>query len=139
MAKSSSSLEYQHLRRLQKSQYACTSGIGLKPSWGGMQAIQSFVRQSMAYIPQTPDKETRIELIKTLQTVTEGKVRSITRPFKHCIHCCSKSCVMPVDCAYDGKPAPSDVADRPVLRIRPALHGFTARVPNVYVCRDRTN
>lgn len=39
-----------------------------------VQAIQSFVRQSMAYIPQTPDKETRIELIKTLQTVTEGKV-----------------------------------------------------------------
>ncbi|CAL5228222.1 g11312 [Coccomyxa viridis] len=38
------------------------------------QAIQSFVRQSMAYIPQTPDKETRIELIKTLQTVTEGKI-----------------------------------------------------------------
>ena len=38
------------------------------------QAIQSFVRQSMAYIPQTPDKGTRIELIRTLQTVTEGKV-----------------------------------------------------------------
>ena len=29
----------------------------------------------MAYIPQTPDKDTRIELIRTLQTVTEGKVR----------------------------------------------------------------
>ena len=37
------------------------------------------MRQSMAYIPQTPDKETRIELIKTLQTVTEGKVSCILR------------------------------------------------------------
>ena len=68
-----------------------------------MQAIQSFVRQSMAYIPQTPDKETRIELIKTLQTVTEGKVSCLSQPllqhadlsfirgailwgFTHCVH-----------------------------------------------------
>lgn len=40
-----------------------------------LQAVQAFVRQAMGYIDQTPDKETRIELIKTLQTVTEGKVR----------------------------------------------------------------
>ena len=104
-----------------------------------MQAIQSFVRQSMAYIPLTPDKETRIELIKTLQTVTEGKVSRMLRPFKHCIHCCSKSCAMPVGCVCNGKPAPSDVADRPVLRIRAASHGFIARVPHAYVCRDRTS
>ncbi|CAL8471167.1 g10709 [Coccomyxa elongata] len=38
------------------------------------QAVQAFVRQAMGYIDQTPDKETRIELIKTLQTVTEGKI-----------------------------------------------------------------
>ena len=38
------------------------------------QAVQSFVRQAMGYIDQTPDKETKVELIKTLQTVTEGKV-----------------------------------------------------------------
>ena len=29
----------------------------------------------MTYIDHTPDKETRVELIKTLQSVTEGKVR----------------------------------------------------------------
>ncbi len=28
----------------------------------------------MGFIDQTPDKESRVELIKTLQTVTEGKV-----------------------------------------------------------------
>ena len=50
---------------------ACSRTISIAVH--AMQAIQSFVRQSMAYIPQTPDKETRIELIKTLQTVTEGK------------------------------------------------------------------
>jgi hypothetical protein len=30
----------------------------------------------MGYIEQTPDRETRIEIIKTLQSVTEGKVCS---------------------------------------------------------------
>ncbi|EIE19531.1 putative 26S proteasome regulatory subunit [Coccomyxa subellipsoidea C-169] len=38
------------------------------------QAVQAFVRQAMGYIDQTPDKESRVELIKTLQTVTEGKI-----------------------------------------------------------------
>lgn len=28
----------------------------------------------MTYIDQTPDKETKVSLIKTLETVTEGKV-----------------------------------------------------------------
>ena len=28
----------------------------------------------MDYVEKTPDKETKIELIKTLQSVTEGKV-----------------------------------------------------------------
>ena len=28
----------------------------------------------MGYLDQAPDKDTRVELIKTLQTVTEGKV-----------------------------------------------------------------
>lgn len=84
-----------------KANMHIASGIGLKPAWGGTQAIQSFVRQSMAYIPQTPDKETRIELIKTLQTITEGKVSCILRPQKHCIHCCSMSCAMPVGCVWE--------------------------------------
>lgn len=38
------------------------------------QAVQSMVRQCMSYIPDTPDKETRVELIKTLQALTEGKI-----------------------------------------------------------------
>ncbi len=41
-----------------------------------MQVVQAFVRQAMGYVDQAPDKETRVELIKTLQTVTEGKVIS---------------------------------------------------------------
>jgi hypothetical protein len=38
------------------------------------QVIQSFVRQAMGYIDSTPDKATKVSLITTLQTVTEGKV-----------------------------------------------------------------
>lgn len=38
------------------------------------QAVQAFVRQAMSYVDHTPDRETRIQLIKTLQSVTEGKV-----------------------------------------------------------------
>ena len=41
-----------------------------------LQVVQAFVRQAMGYVDQAPDKETRVELIKTLQTVTEGKVIS---------------------------------------------------------------
>jgi hypothetical protein len=39
------------------------------------QVIQAFVRQAMGYIDGLPDKESQVSLIKTLQTVTEGKVR----------------------------------------------------------------
>lgn len=57
-----------------------------------MQAVQSFVRQSMAYIPQTPDKESRIELIKTLQTITEGKVSHMTcESFRESFELCGKT------------------------------------------------
>lgn len=38
------------------------------------QAIQAFVRQAMTYIDQTPNAETKVSLIKTLQAVTEGKI-----------------------------------------------------------------
>ena len=41
-----------------------------------MQAVQAFVRQAMGYIDQTPDKATKVELIKTLQSVAEGKVQN---------------------------------------------------------------
>jgi 26S proteasome regulatory subunit N5 len=40
-----------------------------------VQAVQAFVKQGMSYINLTPDLETKVELIKTLQSVTEGKVR----------------------------------------------------------------
>lgn len=40
-----------------------------------LQVVQAFVRQAMGYLDATPDKETQVSLIKTLQTVTEGKVR----------------------------------------------------------------
>ena len=39
-----------------------------------LQAVQAFVRQAMEYVEKTPNKETKVELIKTLQSVTEGKV-----------------------------------------------------------------
>lgn len=38
------------------------------------QVVQAFVRQAMGYLADTPDKETKVELIKTLQSVTEGKI-----------------------------------------------------------------
>ncbi|XP_074280680.1 26S proteasome non-ATPase regulatory subunit 12 homolog A-like [Silene latifolia] len=38
------------------------------------QAVTAMVQQAMQYIDQTPDLETRIELIKTLNTVSAGKI-----------------------------------------------------------------
>ncbi|XP_019179537.1 PREDICTED: 26S proteasome non-ATPase regulatory subunit 12 homolog A-like [Ipomoea nil] len=38
------------------------------------QAVQAMVRQAMEYIDQTPDLETKIELIKTLNNVSAGKI-----------------------------------------------------------------
>eukprot|EP00891_Asterochloris_glomerata_P006770 jgi/Astpho2/6770/e_gw1.00103.16.1_t len=38
------------------------------------QAVQAFVRQAMSYVDQTPEQETKVELIRTLQSVTEGKI-----------------------------------------------------------------
>mmetsp|Transcript_35851 Transcript_35851/g.101471 ORF Transcript_35851/g.101471 Transcript_35851/m.101471 type:complete len:489 (-) Transcript_35851:103-1569(-) len=38
------------------------------------QVVQDFVRQAMGYISHTPDLETKIELIKTLQSITDGKI-----------------------------------------------------------------
>lgn len=38
------------------------------------QVIQSFVRQAMGYLDATPDEATRVQLITTLQSVTEGKI-----------------------------------------------------------------
>ncbi|GER48997.1 26S proteasome regulatory subunit family protein [Striga asiatica] len=38
------------------------------------QAVQSMVQQAMLYIDQTPDLDTKIELIKTLNNVSAGKI-----------------------------------------------------------------
>jgi 26S proteasome regulatory subunit N5 len=37
-------------------------------------AIQRMVQEAMNYIDKTPSKETKVDLIQTLRTVTEGKV-----------------------------------------------------------------
>lgn len=39
-----------------------------------VQAVTAMVQQAMQYIDETPDLETRIELIKTLNNVSAGKV-----------------------------------------------------------------
>lgn len=39
------------------------------------QAITAMVQKAMEYIDLTPDMDTRIELIKTLSSVSAGKVR----------------------------------------------------------------
>ena len=58
------------------------------------QAIQAFVRQSIGYLEHSPDKETKISLIKTLLTVTEGKVRPCHAPLRvaRCVHVMHSSC-----------------------------------------------
>ncbi|KAK9797011.1 hypothetical protein WJX73_004598 [Symbiochloris irregularis] len=38
------------------------------------QAVQAFVKQAVSYVDKAPDRETTVELIKTLQAVTEGKM-----------------------------------------------------------------
>jgi hypothetical protein len=42
--------------------------------WGDVQAVTAMVQQVMQYIAETPTVEARIELIKTLNTVSAGKV-----------------------------------------------------------------
>lgn len=43
------------------------------------QAVTAMVQQAMHYIDETPDIETRIELIKTLNNVSAGKVKFTVR------------------------------------------------------------
>jgi 26S proteasome regulatory subunit N5 len=40
-----------------------------------IQAVSALVQHAMQYINDTPDLETRIELIETLSNVSAGKVR----------------------------------------------------------------
>ena len=39
-----------------------------------MQAVQAMVQQAMQYIDKTPDLDSKIELIKTLNDISAGKV-----------------------------------------------------------------
>jgi hypothetical protein len=51
-----------------------------------MQVVQAFVKLGLSYIDKAPDKETKVELIKTLQSVTEGKVwASLTQSQKYLV------------------------------------------------------
>lgn len=43
-----------------------------------LQAVQAMVQQAMQYIDQTPDIDTKIELIKTLNSVSAGKVSTFS-------------------------------------------------------------
>lgn len=47
-------------------------------SWILVQAVQAMVQQAMQYIDQTPDLDTKIELIKTLNSVSAGKVSAFS-------------------------------------------------------------
>ena len=47
-----------------------------------MQAVQAMVQQAMQYIDQTPDIDTKIELIKTLNSVSAGKVIHVLIPIQ---------------------------------------------------------
>lgn len=42
------------------------------------QAVTAMVQQAMQYIDVTPDLETKIELIKTLNSVSAGKVNVLS-------------------------------------------------------------
>lgn len=41
------------------------------------QAVTAMVQQAMQYINETPDVETKTELIKTLNSVSAGKVNTL--------------------------------------------------------------
>lgn len=40
------------------------------------QAVAKMVQECCTYVDQTPDKDTKIKLIDTLRSVTEGKVKT---------------------------------------------------------------
>ena len=43
-----------------------------------MQVVQAFVRQAMGFLESAPTQADKVELIKTLQSITEGKVGPTT-------------------------------------------------------------
>lgn len=45
-----------------------------------MQAVVGMVQEAMTFVDQVPDVEIKVELIKTLSTVTAGKVRARRPP-----------------------------------------------------------
>ena len=47
------------------------------------QVVQAFVRQAMGFLDRAPSQEDKVELIKTLQSITEGKVGPATPHWVH--------------------------------------------------------
>lgn len=50
------------------------------------QAITAMVQESMTFLDATPDVDTKVALIKTLVTVAEGKVRSLSASLRFSSH-----------------------------------------------------
>ncbi|KAL6576066.1 26S proteasome non-ATPase regulatory subunit 12 A [Orobanche hederae] len=61
-------------RRGQLKQWIGICLTNLSGSIGVIGAVQAMVQQGMQYIDQTPDLDTKIELIKTLNNVSAGKI-----------------------------------------------------------------
>lgn len=49
------------------------------------QAITKMVQVVMSFLDDTPDLETKLRLIETLRTVTEGKVGHVQYPNPHSV------------------------------------------------------
>ena len=79
------------------------------------QVVQEMVRQCMAYAGGAPDRATKIELLKTLQALTEGKVRRSSS--------FDGSARRPVTCFFASRHLASSTADLRGDRARPAHTG----------------
>ena len=67
-----------------------------------MQAVAAMVEECCKFVDQTPDQETKIKLIDTLRTVSEGKVQKcgLSRTFLVTTKSFSIKIVMPLSCNY---------------------------------------
>lgn len=57
-----------------KQNFNCGMFNSLQKCVSQFKAITKMVQEVMSYLDNTPNKETMLELIDTLRTVTEGKV-----------------------------------------------------------------
>lgn len=81
--------------------------------------MQAFVKQAVSYVDQAPDKEITVELIKTLQSVTEGKVRV------------PESAPAPPD-ALSCKPTPANCLPLQMVLTCVAMHSYTQAISSIY-------